>query len=37
MGLILETNDDILGLEERRESFMVMDLRRQYPSEHPKT
>jgi hypothetical protein len=34
MGLILDTNDPILGLEERRESFMVMDLKRQYPSEH---
>ena len=34
MGLILDTNDPILGLEQRRESFNVMDLRRQYPSEH---
>lgn len=34
MGQILDTDDEILGLEERRESFNVMDLKRQYPSEH---
>lgn len=34
MGFILDTNDDILGLEERRESFGIMDLQRKYPSEH---
>jgi hypothetical protein len=34
MGCILETNDDLLALEERRESFNIMDIQRQYPSEH---
>ena len=33
MGMILETKDEILGLEERRESFIVMDLKRKYPHE----
>lgn len=34
MGMELDTNDEILGLEERRESFNVVDLKRKYPSEH---
>ena len=33
MGAILETNDDLLALEERRESFNILDLKRKYPSE----
>lgn len=32
MGSIQETNDDVLGLEERKESFMVCDLQRVYPA-----
>ena len=34
MGLILETNDDLLSLEVRRESFIILDLQRKYPSEY---
>jgi hypothetical protein len=30
MGQELDTNDDILGLEERRESFNIVDLKREY-------
>ena len=37
MGLILDTNDPVLGLEERRESFNVLDLTRKYPNETGKT
>ena len=33
MGAILDTNDEVLGLEERRESFNIMDLKRKYPSD----
>lgn len=32
MGCILETNDEVLGLERRRESFVVLDLQREYPT-----
>ena len=32
MGLILDTDDDLLGLEKRRESFIIMDLKRVYPA-----
>jgi hypothetical protein len=35
MGMILETKDEILGLEERRESFIVVDVNRKYPHEVP--
>jgi hypothetical protein len=35
MGTILETNDEVLGLEERRESVGIMDLQRKYPSDFP--
>lgn len=34
MGMILETNDDLMSLEDRRESFVILDLKRKYPSEH---
>jgi len=33
MGMILDTRDDVLGLEERRESFVVVDKKRLYPCE----
>ena len=33
MGLILDTNDPILGLEKRRESFNICDLQRKYPND----
>lgn len=33
MGMILDTNDEVLGLEERRESFNVLDLKRKYPAK----
>jgi hypothetical protein len=35
MGVILETDDEILGLEERRESLIVVDMKRKFPSEMP--
>jgi hypothetical protein len=35
MGAILETKDDLLGLEERRESFIIVDIQRKYPHELP--
>jgi len=31
MGMIIETDDEILGLEERRESFNICDMKRVYP------
>jgi hypothetical protein len=34
MGMVLETNDELLSLEDRRESFVILDLQRKYPSEH---
>jgi hypothetical protein len=33
MGLILDTDDPILGLEKRRESFNICDLQRKYPND----
>jgi hypothetical protein len=33
MGMILDTEDDVLGLEERRESLVILDLKRKYMSE----
>jgi hypothetical protein len=33
MGLILDVEDDVLGLEERRESFIIVDKKRLYPCE----
>jgi hypothetical protein len=33
MGFIIDTHDEVLGLEERRESFCVCDLKRKYPSD----
>jgi hypothetical protein len=33
MGLILDTDDEILGLEKRRESFNIVDRKRKYPHE----
>lgn len=29
MGMILDTNDELLGLERRRESYGILDLKRQ--------
>lgn len=34
MGLILSTNDEVLGVEVRRESVNIVDLQRKYPSQH---
>ena len=36
MGMILDTKDELLGLEERRESFVVLDLQRKNPCDFPK-
>jgi len=33
MGCILDTDSKILGIEERRESFIILDLERIYPKE----
>lgn len=30
MGIILDTDDDILGLERRNESYVILDLKREY-------